>query len=105
MINFTMQGQTHLPLATPEKFLDPDFPLAVSFIYGDDDWVLRLEGDTPDIICNTNKFESSKSYVVPTSDHNLHMDNPKALAQCIINDVFGLDEPLLENPKFKEHKI
>jgi len=77
--------------------------LAISFIYGDDDWVkLSIEGDIPELICKTNKFESSKCYIVPTSDHNLHMDNPKALATCIINDVYGTDEPLLENLMFKE---
>ena len=69
-----------MPLATPEKFLNPDFPLPISFIYGDDDWVKLIEEDTPDLIVKTNKFENSKSYIVPTSDHNLHMDNPEALA-------------------------
>jgi pimeloyl-ACP methyl ester carboxylesterase len=81
--------------------LDPDFPLAISFIYGDDDWVKLIEGDTPHIICATNKFKNSKSHTLPTSDHNLHMDNPGALAQCIINDVFGTNEPLKENLLFK----
>ena len=69
-----------MSLATPEKFLDPEFPLAISFIYGSDDWVKLIEEDTPDLIVATNKFETSKSYIVPTSDHNLHMDNPKALS-------------------------
>lgn len=36
-------------------------------------------------------------HIVPTSDHNMHMDNPEALARAIINDVYGLRFLLLPN--------
>jgi len=29
--------------------------------------------------------------IVPYSDHNMHMDNPDALANLIINDVYDLN--------------
>ena len=35
---------------------------------------------------------------MPTSDHNMHMDNPKALASIIINDVYNLGLEVEANP-------
>ena len=29
----------------------------------------------------------AKHHIVPTSDHNMHMDNPLAFANIIINDL------------------
>lgn len=34
---------------------------------------------------------------MPTSDHNMHMDNPDALARAIVNDVYGLKLELKPN--------
>lgn len=111
MINFTVTLQAYLPLGTPNKVGSPDFPLPLSFIYGEDDWVHHLEEDVSWKIMETNKFYKegsteqglgvSRVYKLPTSDHNMHMDNPTALANTIINDVFnaGLDIP--PNPKAK----
>lgn len=39
MILFNLGLLAHLPLGTKEKLLSPDFPIAVSFIYGENDWV------------------------------------------------------------------
>ena len=102
MINFNLEGQTTLPLCVPDKFLDQKFPIPISFIFGDKDWVKILEGDAPEQICSTNQFASSKVHTLPTSDHNLHMDNPAGLSTCLINDVYGLDLPVPENEKFVE---
>lgn len=33
----------HEPLNTVERLGDPNFPLAYSFVYGDDDWVCVLD--------------------------------------------------------------
>jgi len=40
MVNFNMNLQAHLPLGTADKLANSRFPLPMSFIYGDDDWVL-----------------------------------------------------------------
>jgi len=39
----------------------------------------------------------SRVHIVPTSDHNMHMDNPQALANILINDVYDSDLPVEEN--------
>ena len=36
-------------------------------------------------------------HIIPTSDHNMHMDNPDALARSIINDIYDLKLPLRPN--------
>lgn len=39
MVNFTITLQAHIALGTPDKLANKDFPLAITFIYGDHDWV------------------------------------------------------------------
>ena len=39
----------------------------------------------------------SKVHVIPTSDHNMHMDNPEALANTIINDIYNEALPVDPN--------
>ena len=34
-------------------------------------------------------MKHSNVFIVPTSDHLMHMDNPSALANTIINDIYG----------------
>ena len=45
----------------------------------------------------------SQIHIVPGSDHNMHLDNPYALANTIINDlVEGANEPILPPRKYEE---
>jgi hypothetical protein len=48
MINFSLTLKAHLPLGIKEKLMNPDFPLPITFIYGDNDWVLFIEEDIAD---------------------------------------------------------
>ncbi len=41
-----------------------------------------------------NDFEC-KMHIVPDSDHNMHQDNPIALANTIINDLLKENLPVL----------
>ena len=105
MVLFTKGFQSHLPLGTKEKFANPNFPIPVSIVMGDRDWMrkcdddygkicveARLENHNPDL-----KFEEKGHfYICPTSGHNLHMDNPIATTNIIINDIFGEDEEVLQ---------
>ena len=50
MINFTLTLQAHIALGEPEKLKNADFPLPITFIYGDNDWVQTLEEDIADQI-------------------------------------------------------
>ena len=40
---------------------------------------------------------------MPTADHAMHMENPKALANTIINDIYDMKLEVLENPKMIKH--
>jgi len=42
MVNFGINLKSHLPLGTEEKLANPDFPIPISFIYGDNDWVYHF---------------------------------------------------------------
>jgi len=39
MVNFTLTLQAHIALGEKDKFVNSNYPLPVSFIYGDHDWV------------------------------------------------------------------
>ena len=41
VILFKQSVMAHIPLATKDKLLNKDFPVPISFIYGDDDWVVK----------------------------------------------------------------
>ena len=95
MVNFNYSLYPHFPLGTEDKLSNPDLPFGISFIYGQNDWTRVVDDDFAKIVCEKNKFESSKFHEVPDSDHNMHMDNPSALAALMINDLLGLNLPVL----------
>jgi hypothetical protein len=45
MVEFEPGIQARIPLSNKDKLCKDNFPLAISFIYGELDWVLRLEKD------------------------------------------------------------
>lgn len=45
MILFNQGMQAQLPLGTPDKLANPNFPIPVSFIMGSEDWVRYLDED------------------------------------------------------------
>ena len=55
---------------------------------------LEVDSSVPPV---PKHLSTSKVHIIPTSDHNMHMDNPKALAAAIINDIYGLRLPLEPN--------
>ena len=95
MVNFNYSLYPHFPLGTADKLCNPDLPIAVSFIYGSNDWTRVVDDDFAIKVIEINKFENSKFYEVPVSDHNMHMDNPDALAALMINDLLNLNLPVL----------
>ena len=110
MINFNLKLEADLPLATEGKLMSNEFPIPLSIMYGQNDWVRGLESEAPIHICNANKFAAkseneeglmvSKYHIIPTSDHNLHFDNPIGLANSIINDIYDLKLPIPVNEQF-----
>ena len=105
LVCFTNGIQAHLPLGTEEKLASPDFPVPLSVIIGENDWVKLCDmndqtGRHFGEICveaNQKKHgkEKSQFYWCPNSGHNLHMDNHIALENIILNDVFVEDHPIL----------
>jgi hypothetical protein len=45
MVEFEAGIQARVPLTNKDKLCNPNFPLPISFIYGEHDWTLRLDKD------------------------------------------------------------
>ena len=79
-----------LPLESPEKLGNPELPLAISFFYGDRDWMDEQAGAR---VIAANRFKSndplcpSQLYIISDSDHHLYLDNPAEFAKSIIEDI------------------
>lgn len=96
MVCFNFSLQTTLALGTAEKLLNPEFPIPLSFVYGDKDWTRVVDQDFAKECVAANKFkENSHFFLCPDSDHNMHMDNPQALANILINNFMDLNLPVL----------
>ena len=100
---FQLPLLAHIPLAKEEKLGNPAFPIAFSFIFGDRDWAARIDGGAaPRLVQKSTFYEQpcllsgtkSQYHLVPDSDHNMHMDNPLAFANLIINDLLNIGTPL-----------
>ena len=61
----------------------------------------RMGGSTPPA---AKGLKQSRVHIIPTSDHNMHMDNPEALSNAIINDIYGLELSLQPNIYIKNEK-
>ena len=44
-INFSQSYQAYLPLGAEDKLGSDSFPIPISIIYGDKDWMLNTEDD------------------------------------------------------------
>jgi len=54
LVSFGVGLVCHLPLESVEKLADPNFPIPVSFIYGDNDWVTNIEEEAPLRVAEAN---------------------------------------------------
>jgi cardiolipin-specific phospholipase len=83
------------PLESKERLGNPDFPLPISFFYGDDDWMYDSGGRR---IVNVNKFKgNSDCYTISDCGHHLYLDNPTEFAEQIIYDIFkNMDDPIVD---------
>lgn len=79
-VMFSPGMQAYVPLGTKEKLASPTFPVSISFIYGDEDWVVHVDDDAAQkcIIQNqkTHGKEKSLRHECMNAGHNMHMDNP-----------------------------
>ena len=67
-------------MGTDKKLASSEFPIPISFYYGDQDWVLYVDENAADICVSQNKKKhgqhKSINYCVQNAGHNMHMDNP-----------------------------
>ena len=45
LVMFNPGLQAYHPLGVEDKLASPTFPISVSFVYGDEDWVLHVDED------------------------------------------------------------
>jgi len=82
-------------LESQDKLANPNFPIPVGFIYGDNDWVTNCELDAPQRVAEANPDKAkSHALICPGAGHNLHMDNPISLSNMIINELLGENRPV-----------
>ena len=68
-----------------------ELPIAISFVYGEFDFVKLYEEDAPERVCEANADkEHSNVYMLAKSGHNFHFDNPEEMNKIILNVL--LDE-------------
>lgn len=80
------------PLETEDRLANPDFPIPVSFFYGDRDWMDCRGGQR---VVEKNRFYNaedpesglSQVHIVSDSDHHMYLDNPQEFATRIIIDL------------------
>jgi len=91
LVLFDQFLRSRLPLATPTKLLDPNFPVPISIVMGSDDWMLKVDKGASQEIINSNKKlhgNESNYYLCPNAGHVMNCDNPDATINIIINDIF-----------------
>lgn len=89
MIQFNDKLFCQSPLNGADKLANKEFPVPISFVYGDRDWVNSLGSE--DVVKANKFFESGEAqlHIVTKSDHNMHTENPKELCDKLIGDLQG----------------
>lgn len=54
LINFSKALQCYLPLGTSQKLASPDFPVPISIVMGDDDWMREVDLGASELIVMYN---------------------------------------------------
>ncbi|TNV79164.1 hypothetical protein FGO68_gene16455 [Halteria grandinella] len=91
-ICFQLGLYAHHPLEDPTRLGNEDFPIPITFYYGDRDWMDYRAGQR---VVERSKFYNkdapetglSQVFIIPDSDHHLYMDNPRGFAELLIFDV------------------
>ena len=85
--------------------MSDDLTFQTSFIMGEEDWVRVVDDDYGNVICkNQKKYDDEKlngKYMMcTTASHQMHMYNPKAFANLVINDLLGTNFPILPSTDY-----
>ena len=93
-VGFDDALRCYLPLGVQSKLGSEKFPIPVTIVLGDVDWVQQHDLGASRKIIMANKTTHghlSNLYICPTAGHTLNLDNPDAWANIIINEVFFSD--------------
>ena len=56
MINFELGMQAKIPLSNHDVLGNPNYPVPISFVYGDNDWVPRTDEGASKRLIDNNKL-------------------------------------------------
>lgn len=90
LIGFTHTLLSYLPLSSSSVLMNKNFPVPVSIMFGEYDWMQGVDKGTSKFIIERSrlKFGAESNYIIcPTANHDLNIDNPEGVAGCIINDL------------------
>ena len=79
----------HNPLYAENRLGAPDFPIAISFIFGRHDWVSAKGAFKTVDGSQFKESGQSQVHVCDKADHNMHNDNPQELIRLIVGDLTG----------------
>jgi len=86
-------------LNSKDKLAQPDFPVPISFMYGDVDW---MDSSGSEAVVRANKHFSKgecQLYVVSDSSHHVNMDNPEEFIERLTEDFLGTIKHTYETKK------
>ena len=66
--------------------------MPISIVIGEYDWVGKQLKDTGENMVMLSKMthdDRARSWVCPDAGHNMHLDNPHALANIILHEIMG----------------
>lgn len=95
----------HHPLTDPNKLLNPGLPFAISFVYGENDW---MDSRGSRDIVKTNRFFASgesQCYVLPGAGHQLWYGNPSGFIDIVTNDLLGRVSHTYEITKYTTNYV
>ena len=90
-VSFDEALRCYLPLGVQSKLGSNKFPVPVSIVLGDCDWVQGHDLGASRKIIKANKEAHghlSNYYKCPSAGHTMNLDNPDAWVNIIINEVF-----------------
>ena len=86
MILFEVGLMPRISLSQDDKLAGSKVP--ITFIYGDEDWVkIGVDGYAPEKLLRDKRDPCNRIHILPDCGHTLHMDNPYALANCLLNEL------------------
>ena len=88
MVLFSPAFSAHIPLGDEKRLGSSSFPVPVSILYGDTDWMKNVEDDSASLVIEQNQIkhgDKSRLITISNSGHNLHIDNSDMFAKEIIS--------------------